>query len=263
MVVIANHCQGPGRTKQVWTEKGGTEAVSVIEGGDLAGAQVSGIHRVFVFDHRGTQVFDGHPAALTASMMAPWIAAVPGPLLPKGDFPTCAKEAKTLGTPNAPVGSALKALRAKVAAAKEPAATEASTLLAGVAAITAQRLETIKAERTANPLAAQRTVTRFVTVLKGDELAKPFEALAEEFKADKALQAEIKAADVLDQLRTAGRKLGAGGKDLPNSKKNQVNELAKQLVTLQRKYPDTKAGAEALTLAGEWTGTVLVPPVAR
>ena len=256
LVVIANHCQESGQTAAVWRSHGGTEAVSVIEQGELTNADVSGIPRVFVFDHRGTQVYDGHPGQLDEAQLKKWLDAVPGPLLPKGDFPACAREAQILGNRDAPAGSALKSLRAKVAAGKDPAASEAKIILAAATTAVESRLESIKTDRAANPLQAQRTLTRFITLLHGDELAAPFEALAKELKSDKVFQAEAKAADILDQIRQTGNKLGAGEFQLTNSKRVQINELTQQLIYLSRKYPDTRASKEALVVAESWTNAL-------
>lgn len=63
LIVIANQCQG-GDAKnaaKVWTNHQGGDKVVVINNGDLQGANVSGIPRVFVFNALGKCVFDGSP----------------------------------------------------------------------------------------------------------------------------------------------------------------------------------------------------------
>src|SRR6478609_11361003 len=65
LVVVANQCQETGHTAEVWKQKLGTDKPVVIDDGELPGANVTGIPRVFVFDHTGAQVYDGHPGELT------------------------------------------------------------------------------------------------------------------------------------------------------------------------------------------------------
>lgn len=63
LLVVANQCQGgdAANAAKVWADHQGGPKVAVVNGGNLPGANVSGIPRVFVFDAFGKCVFEGSP----------------------------------------------------------------------------------------------------------------------------------------------------------------------------------------------------------
>lgn len=81
LIIVANQCQGGGtpNAAKVWKENKGGEKVAVRDGGDLAGANVTGIPRVFVFNAMGKCVFDGNPLdAKFANAVDAAVKASPG-----------------------------------------------------------------------------------------------------------------------------------------------------------------------------------------
>lgn len=252
LVVLANHCQGPGRTAAVWKECGGTDKPTVIEAGDLPGSNVTGIPRIFVFDHTGKQVFDGSPGQVDDAMIKKLLDAAPGPLVKAGSYKACAGEAAALKNSDRPVGSVLKALRTKAEKGKPEAQLEAQQLLEGVKSYADRQYAGITADRSTDPVSAWLRVQRLALVLKGDEWGKPFEDLVKELKADKPFMDELKAADGLAAIKAQATKIGLDRGQLPPSRKNEAQAIGQAIDQLGKKYPGTRAAKEAEALKAEW-----------
>ncbi len=253
LAVIANHCQGPGRTQAVWRECGGNDKPTVIEAGDLPKSNVSGIPRIFVFDHNGKQVFDGSPSAVTVAMLRKLVDAAPGPLVGAGPYSICTREAASLRNSGQSIVPTLKSLRAKMVVPEKPSTyqekgkTEATAILADVTTYLDRQFKQIEADRTADPYAAQMLLDRMLILVKGDELGKPFVDLAAQVKDDKAFQNEVAAGAMLtrikdDIVRNAKRQGAAAQRE---TKQNAIQSIA----ALEKKYPGTKALAEAQKIA--------------
>jgi len=63
LVVIANQVwtQDVNVAKAAWTKAGGNDKISVINHGNIKGAQVNAVPQTFVFDHNGKMIWTGHP----------------------------------------------------------------------------------------------------------------------------------------------------------------------------------------------------------
>ena len=248
LVVIANHCQGPGQTAAVWKECKGTDKPSVVDGGSLPGSNVSGIPRIFVFDHTGAQVFDGRPGEVDDAMIAKLLDAAPGPMVPAGDFKLCKAEIAALSAKSGNVTASLKSLRSKSEKGKDDVKAEASALLAGVTVYLGKKMASISAARTEDPVLAATLLSKVLAQVKGDETAKPFEALQAELKADKSFQAELVAADKFAGIKAAISKSGLDRGEIPAAKKKDLVSAVQALDGLIKAYPETKAAVKAKEL---------------
>jgi hypothetical protein len=253
-IIIANHCQGGGadNTRSVWLKHQGGDQITVIDSGDLNGAQVSGIPRCFLFDHDGKLIFDGHPGEV-ASKVEDAVKRAPGHLVAGYTWSKLAKEAAAVGRMQG-VGTVLKTVRK---AAEAPATQEeAGELLRRIDAWQQEAQAELTAARGADPAGAYQIANRMAGLLKGDAWAKPFEDAAKELKADKGVQEAIKAADALAQVRAVGAKYGIAADPITwtsrASNKAKAQELATALATIQKRYAGTKAATEAAELAREW-----------
>ncbi len=231
----------------MWKSKGGTDQVTVIEGGELPGSNVSSIPRVFVFDHTGKQVFDGNPGRLTKEMVSGWVEAAPGPMVTGGPYTACAKEAAALRSTGPSIAPVLKSLRAKAAGNQEKAKAEATELLAGVTTYLDKTLQRIEKDRESDPVGAMVQLNRMLGVTKGDELGKPFQDLFAQLKADKGFQAEVGAAQALAQIKDGIAKID--DRMAPPAQRLAKQQAATALAGLIKKYPGTKAAGEAETVA--------------
>ncbi len=247
LAVIANHCQGPGKTMDVWKSKGGTDKVTVIEGGELPGSNVSSIPRIFVFDHTGKQVFDGSPSQVTAEMITSLVQAAPGPMVSGGPYTACAKEAAALRSTGPSIAPVLKSLRSKAAGTQEKAKAEATEILASVTTYLDKTMQRIEKDRETDPVGSMVLLNRMVGVTKGDELGKPFQDLFTRLKADKAFQAEVTAAQALAQIKDGIAKID--DRMAPPAQRQAKQQAAAALSGLIKKYPATKAAGEAEKVA--------------
>jgi hypothetical protein len=252
LVIIANHCQQPGRTKEVWLAKGGGDHIAVIEGGELSGANVSGIPHVFVFDGSGKQVFDGHPGQLTVAQVTAWLDTANGPVVGKGPFTAVAKQAKAINERKGPIGPDVASVR-KLAAKDGPAQSEASAVLTKTEdwiAKQAARCTTLKDE---DPSAAFTLATRMAGLLKGDESAKAFEDLVKEWRKDKAMVRELQAGQFLAEIVAQADKIGLSkGDPEARQRKQAMTQISEGLAAITKRFADTKAAATAQALASEW-----------
>ncbi len=253
LVVIANHCQGPGKTAAVWSECKGTDKPSVVEGGELVGSNVNSIPRIFVFDHTGAQVFDGRPGEVNDAMIAKLLDAAPGPMVSKGDFKLCKSEIAALTAKTGNVAGSLKSLRSKSEKGKDDVKAEANALLQGVTAYLDKKMATIVAARAENPVLAATTLSKVLAQIKGDETAKPFEALHADLKADKAFQNELTAADKFSAIQAAVSKAGLEQDDLPAAKKGDLANAVQAIDAFLKAYPTTKAAGLAQSLKSKLT----------
>ena len=253
LMVIANHCQGPGKTAQVWKEKGGTDKPSVIEGGSLTGANVTGIPRCFIFDHTGKQVFDGHPSDVTPVLLNKLLDAAPGPLVNGGPYKFCAADAAALKSAGKPVTGVLKSLRSKAEKGKPEVQTEARALLDGVKAYCDKQMAGIASDRTENPAAAAQRLQRISFLTKGDEFGKPFEELQKELKADKVFQDEVKAAEALIAIKAQASKLGLDRGQVPASRRSEAQAIGQAIEQVCKRFPSTKAAKEAAECRDTWS----------
>ena len=243
LVVIANQCQENGKTASVWRANGGTDAPTVIDDGSLKAANVTGLPRMFVFDHTGKQVFDGRPEGFSAKDLQKLLDAVPGPLYTKGEYKECATEAAVLASKAPSVGRTIKTLRTKA----EKGSAEAKQLLAGVEAYATRQLAAITADRTGDPARAAVALSTTTALLKGDDSAKPFEDLTAELRKDKAFLNEIAAAEALAKIKAVISKSNLSADNIPAGKRNELVQVVQALDGLAKRYPGTHAG----TAAGE------------
>jgi thiol-disulfide isomerase/thioredoxin len=250
-VIIANQCQGgdAAGAKAAWTSHGGDASISVINGGDIEGSNVTGIPRCFLFDHEGKLVFDGRPTEVNAKLEEA-MKASPGALVAGHQYTKTARYAAQIGALKTNLAPALKALRAAAAGTDAAAKEEAEFLLGRVDKFAEDRLAAVRAQRTADPVEASATLARMLGIFKGDELGKPFEGLLAELKADKAFQAELRAGSLLAEIEAQAAKLGLGGAGTPP--KSALVELADRVKALQQKFPDSTAAAKSKQLVAEW-----------
>lgn len=255
LVVIANQCQETGQTLAVWKECKGTDKPVVIDHGNLPGSNVTGIPHCFLFDHTGKLVFDGGPGQISTEMIRKLVDATPGPLVKGGPYKACAREALALRNATQSIAGTIATLRTRAEKGEGEARSEATTLLAGIQEYAAAQRARIDGARTADPLQAAQVLQKMTTLLRGDELGKPFDALLKELQQDKTFRAEIAAAEMLAQIQVAATRVGLDqGKVLP-AKRNEAQQVASSLEQLLRKYPETRAGKEAEKLMGKWKST--------
>lgn len=255
-VIVANHCQGgtTDNTRAVWLAKGGGNDISVIDQGRLTGANVSGIPHCFLFDHNGVLVYDGSPFKVEEHLTKA-VAAAPGALVAGYEWKKLAREAQAIGKRQGVVG-ALKSVRKHALSDDAAARTEAEELLNRVDGWAAKQREALATARSEDPVEAVRIAGTMAGVLKGDELAEPFEAAFKELRADKEVQQAVKGAELLAKVKAAAESSGLAADPAAwlgrASNKSKAQEIAGGLKAVMTRYAGTKAAVEAEALAKTW-----------
>lgn len=256
-VIVANHCQGGGadNARKVWLANGGGDQISVVDGGDLPGSNVSGIPHCFLFGADGKLIFDGSPFEVETALKKA-VEASPGHLVAGYEWKKLKKEAAAIGKRQA-MATALKSARKVQGDGKDAdAVAEAAELLKRVDAWAAKQRTAAEAARAGDPAESWRIAGEMAAALKGDAVAEPFETLLKELKADKAAQAAIKAAELLAKVKAQAEAYGLA-KDPEGflaraSNKAKAQEIAQGLKAVASKHAGTKAASEAEELARTW-----------
>ena len=254
-VIVANHCQGGSadNTRSVWAANGGTDQISVIDNGDLPGAKVSGIPRCFLFDHEGKLIFDGSPFDVESALKKA-VEAAPGALVAGYEWTHLRKEALAIGKRQG-LTAALKSVR-KRAADGDEAQAEAAELLKRVEAWSAKQEAAFTAARTSDPAEAYQIAGTMAALLKGDDLAEPFETGFKALKGDKEAMNAVKAAEILAKVKALADQSGLSADPSAwlarASNKSKAQEIAGGLKMLLARYTGTKAASEAADLAKRW-----------
>ena len=253
-VIVANHCQDADEAKaaSVFKSCGGSDLITVVNHGDLPGANVSGIPHCFLFSHEGKLLYEGSPFSLDAPVESA-VKNSPGFLIAGRTYQKTQKHAAAIGALRSNLGGTLKSLRTLAKGDDATAKEEADHLLGKVTEYSERNLEKITKDRSEDPVAASTTLARMVQLLGGDELGAPYEALVKELKADKAFQAELKAAGMLSEVVAQASKVGLD-KNPEDAKRNRqaMTQIVEGLKAVVKKFPDTKAAAQATDLAKRW-----------
>lgn len=183
--------------------------------------------------------------------------AGPGPLVPDGTWQACKAEAALLGeaaVTGKPLAAALKSLRDR---SKGGDKAEAQRLLDSVRQHITRQLAIAERSRASNPLLTARVVKRMQTQFAADELAKPIDALAKAIAGDKALQAEIKAAEDLALVRRTAAEIEWGVGDPDRSRPaDKITAIKQGLLAVGKRNPKSLAARQADTQKTIWDAWV-------
>lgn len=257
IVFVANHCQqgGVAAARSVWTSRAKSDLVTVIDQGRLPGANVSGIPRVFVFDHTGELVFDGRPMKMDAAI-ASAVSKSPGFLVAGGQYAKLASVARQLGRLRGNLTSAIKRVRAGLEAEDTQLKAEATDLMQRVEAWVAGELAKIDQFKADDPRFALEVADRMATYLRGDALGEKFAKIEAEMKADKQVMATIKSAVMLEKIEAVAADIGLSA-DPDKCKANRRNhgkirQIAAGLKQLEEDYAQTPAAQQAAGYRTKW-----------
>ena len=253
-VIVANQCQSADEAtaQKTFKSRGGSDMITVINHGNLAGSNVSGIPHCFLFSHEGKLVYEGSPFDLDAPVESA-VKASPGFLVAGRTYQKTGKQAAAIGALKSNLGGTLKSLRTLAKGDDAIAKEEAEHLLGKLVDFTKRGMDTITKSRTEDPVVASETLARMVALFGGDELGKPFDELVKELKADKNFQGELKAAAALGEIKALADKIGLNAQP-EDAKRNRqaMTQIADGLRALVKKFPDSRASTEASALAKHW-----------
>jgi hypothetical protein len=263
-----------------WTSKGGIATVGFVERKNLhiPGFIWGGAPRFVLVDADGTIVSDmiidgrdlsgGSRYQSRGILMKPddvrrTVDAGPGPLVPAGSWSACKAEVEALtaaAVTSKPLAPVLKSLRDR---SKGSDKAEALKLLDAVRQHVQRQQAVAERNRATNPLLYKRIIERLQTQLGNDELAKPLDAVAKTMTADKALQAELKAAEDFSLvLRTAAEiGFGVGDPDAPRPA-DRIKAIRSGLQTVLSRHGKSQTARYAevqKTTWDQWVAKAIEP----
>lgn len=256
-----------------WSSKGGATTVGFVERKHLhiPGFIWGGAPRFVLVDADGTVISDmiidgrdlsgGSRYQSRGILMKPddvrrTVESGPGVLVPPGNWTTCRAEADALtaaAVTSKPLVPVLKSLRERKGTDK----AEAQKLIDAVRQQVQRQLAVAERNRASNPLLYKRVIERLQTQLGNDELAKPLDALVKYMTADKALQAELKAAEDFSLVvRTAAEiSFGVGDPDAPRPA-DRIKAVRSGLQTVLSRHAKSQTARLAEAQRQQWDAWV-------
>lgn len=271
LLIVANHCQGGSdeKAKEVWEKRAKSDFVAVINGGNLPGANVSGIPDAFLFDPNGKQIWRGHPTQvdkpLEKAMKAfRWSkkddgeeAVAPDPIVTgveakyfKGQLEDINAQKRSLAAPLAQLR------RAAERSSKEEQKTEAQAILDAVTKWTASQHSKINQAKTSDPAKSYAMLEQIIELLGRDELAKSFSETKSKMDSDDALMDQVRSMRMLRKVIAKAESIGmnedaaAAKSDRKNSR--DLRAISRDLGRIIDKWPATDAGKQAKSLQAKW-----------
>ncbi len=246
-----------------WSAKGGAVTVGFVERKNLhiPGFVWAGGPRFVLVDADGTVVSDliidgrdlsgGSRYHSRGILMKPEdvrrVAETgPGPMVLPGSSAALRTEAEALvaaSVTSKPLAPILKALRERTKGADK---AEAQRLLEAVRQHLQRQLAVAERNRAEQPLLFKRVFDRLQLQFAGDEMVKPLDAMAKTLAADKAFQAELKAAEDLSLvLRTAAEiSFGVGDPDAARPA-DRIKAIRSGLQVVATRHPKSAAARQA------------------
>lgn len=258
LVIIAPHLQQATREQLRAKSQALGMRFSVTEAGRLPGREIKGIPAVVLFDHTGAVIYDERPDGVEGKLRA----AVGAALVEAADIGTPEKvltpvvDSLRKGQP--PLSSVGK-LQNFARGGDAAAAAQAKKLMDAILANARKRLDAAGELSKDEPLVAYESVQRIAANFKATPLGPKAAEMATKLKADKAVQAELRAKPTLEQIKKIDALIAAkAGKfepDSPEVKKAfaaQLKQMANALQQLKKSYPDAHATKEAEEIAAKY-----------
>jgi thiol-disulfide isomerase/thioredoxin len=257
LVVIGAHAQGgPAERIQATARSRGANYTIVENASVKDGQDFRGIPHCMLFDHTGKCLFRGSPDQLEpllrrAVMEAPAVILEGKQLVKLTALNTSLKREQGFG-------AILKKVQAD-STSKDPAVAEEAAFVAEkLTAYGRKLLDEAQNKKAKEPLATWQLTQRVATNFAGTKLGTEASGTLSDLKKDAAFQADLKAWQTLQQVRTLQATLQAPpGVENPTDPKFQaLNARAlRQMTTLikqiQKSAPESKACEAAQQIAGQ------------
>lgn len=202
----------------------------------------------------------------SASSLKTWMkshARASFPLVDPAEYEALGSEAKAVASRRG-LGRALAKLRGLAKGGdglSETEQAEAQQLLGKVQGYAQWKVDRAKKLETEDPAAALAIYKELASQFKGDQVGDDAKQTYDRLRKDKAFQAEIKAAALLEKAQEVGKKFrpakyrGTLDFDDADFRKKNAKELrlaATYLLTITKRYPTTRAATQAKALIAQW-----------
>jgi len=228
---------------------------TIVQGGRVLEDNSRGIPHMFLFDHTGKCVFEGHPSG-AANAVKTTMAAAPHPLLADLPLKKLAKLRQALKS-GQPVGTVLKQAKSKTNASDAETAAEAQGIVERCAAYGDKVMKEAEELAESDPYECCALLEKIKKDFAGTDQGAAADKKLAERKRDKAFMAQYDAGKIFAEIMKAGAELkGVGTKPVDLSDKTclkanrpAATKIAAGIAALKKKHADTKYCAEALQYA--------------
>jgi hypothetical protein len=258
LVIVAPHVQNATEEEIRARARALGVNFSVVSSGRVEKAELKAIPHCLLFDHTGECLYQGHPGKVE-----PWLRSAVGAALVaatgKSDFGRVLKPLADALKKGQPPAAVLQKLLPLQKSSDAQAAKEARLLFEKLTEGGQRQLDEVKELREKDPVAAYHQVQRLTVAFKGTAVAAKAGELLGELKKDKAVVAELRAQPSLEAIRKLDAALSkAADKTDPKSVEFQrafaapLKQMQAALQRMKRSWPDARATAEAVEIAGKY-----------
>ena len=248
--VVGAHAQGPAKAQAVAIATRSGANYTIVSRASVPGKMTfRGIPKVFVFDHTGAIVFDGHPGdkAMDRAIVAA-LKRRPHPLL--GDVKYTVMKAAAAHVVAGRLGRAWTACEAKRKDTGR-AGEESKLLLANLDRYASSLQKRTEKYRTEDPARCLAVLKKLKTEFAGCEISTAADAKLKELAGDKAFQTELKAQQMYAPIAAAFGKVPPRPADPRDRVRWQarwaggIRQIKARVDQLKEQYPDSRFSAEA------------------
>jgi thiol-disulfide isomerase/thioredoxin len=212
--ILGVHSQNVGKDQVMALVRDNKIGFPIYDNGQVKGKPFSGIPKMFVFDHEGKLIYDGHPTG-ARKIIEEAVAKIPPPLPGPGEFKKLGAIAKKLATCKG-LGATMVELDKKAQDKDEETVKEAQTLLERVKEYGNRRVKSAESCKTSDPALCEKLYGEIAENFKGSSIGDQAAETLKALKNDNEFQNAVKAAKYLaevrklqDQLKPAGGSLGS------------------------------------------------------
>jgi len=257
LVVIGVHCQrGSNDALRSFVKQRGV-TYTICADGNIRGAHFRGIPHCFLFDSTGKCIYRGSPfnalpALKEAVAKAPFAALGERELVKLKSISDALKRGM-------PPAKALKKALGLVSSEDEGMAEEAKFVVDSLTKWGEGLIENAKAKKDTDPAGCLAALHGIAKGFVGTEIGRAASEELADLKDDEAFQTELKASRMLEKIKALEKKIKTTGPDEDTTsdtfrKRNYavLKSIRAGVKALKKKYPDTRAAAEAGAIAGKY-----------
>ncbi len=252
LYIIGNHCQAGTDAEVQGVCRQNRVNYTIVKNARVEGDNSKGIPHMFLFDHTGKCVFEGHPGSAT-NIVKTTMAAAPHPLLADLPLKKLAKLGQALKI-GQPVGAVVKQAKSKVTSSDADTAAEAKGIVDRCTAYADTLAKDAESAKEQDPYRCGALLEKLQKEFAGMEQSTAAEKKLAELKKDKAFAAQYEAGKMLAEIMRIGGELkGIGAKPVDLSdqtclkaNRTQATQIVAVLKALKKKHPESKYYTEAV-----------------
>jgi len=256
LAVVGAHCQGGSDDALSSFVKKQGVTYTIWAGGGVKGADFRGIPHCFLFDATGQCTYRGSPYTVLPELKE---ALAKAPFAALGGRELVKLKSISDGLKHGmPPSRALKKAQSLVESKDAETADEAKFVVESLTNWGEKLVEEAKAKKDTDPAGCAAALRRASRGFSGTDVAKRASEALAELKGDRAFQAELKAAQILEKIKALEQRIRARADEDPTTdkfrKRNHtvLKNIRGGVRVINKKYPDSRAAAEAGAIAAKY-----------